>query len=138
MQLILSFLGGYAAENRGVDFVKYLAPALRARTRYLTGHREPHNQATLACTAPGAGQHRDYVSKIIRRQCDKEGYFFYFFKSDGNIFVCSSNYIAPGFRYVHNVIKQFCGRGRKYTGNVHRDITSKLSVNSTMFFSPYF
>jgi len=27
----------------------------------LTGHREPHNQATLACTAPGAGQHRDYA-----------------------------------------------------------------------------
>jgi len=25
----------------------------------LIGHREPYNQATLACTAPGAGQHRD-------------------------------------------------------------------------------
>jgi len=47
--------------NRGADYVKYLAPALRARTRYLTGHREPHNQATLACAAPGAGQHRDYA-----------------------------------------------------------------------------
>jgi len=57
--LICGVLGGCAAENRGADFVKYLAPALRARTRYLTGHREPHNQATLACAAPGAGQHRD-------------------------------------------------------------------------------
>jgi len=26
------------------------------------GHREPHNQTAFACTAPGAGQHRDYVS----------------------------------------------------------------------------
>jgi len=25
----------------------------------LTGHREPHNQTAFACTAPGAGQHRD-------------------------------------------------------------------------------
>ncbi|RLB76591.1 MAG: hypothetical protein DRH24_17630 [Deltaproteobacteria bacterium] len=57
--LILGVLGGCAAENRGADFVKYLAPALRARTRYLTGHREPHNQATLACAPPGAGQHLD-------------------------------------------------------------------------------
>ncbi|MDY6857667.1 MAG: hypothetical protein SWO11_23805, partial [Thermodesulfobacteriota bacterium] len=31
----------------------------RARTRYLTGHREPHNQTAFACAAPGAGQHRD-------------------------------------------------------------------------------
>ena len=53
-------LGGYAAENRGADYVKYLVPSLRARTRYLTGHREPLNQATLAYAAPGAGQHRDY------------------------------------------------------------------------------
>jgi len=51
--------GGFAAGNRGADFVKYLAPALRAGTRYLTGHRAPHNQASLACTARGAGQHRD-------------------------------------------------------------------------------
>jgi len=48
--------------NRGADFVKYLAPALRARTRYLTGHREPHNQATLACAPPGADQHRDWTA----------------------------------------------------------------------------
>jgi len=27
------------------------------------GHREPHNQTAFACTAPGAGQHRDYVFK---------------------------------------------------------------------------
>jgi len=53
--------GGSAAVNRGADYVKYLAPALRAGTRYLTRHREPHNQATLACTAPGAGQHRDII-----------------------------------------------------------------------------
>jgi len=52
-------LGGYAAENRGADYVKYLVPSLRARTRYLTGHREPHNQTAFACAAPGAGQHRD-------------------------------------------------------------------------------
>ena len=25
-----------------------------------TGHREPHNQTPFACTAPGAGQHRDW------------------------------------------------------------------------------
>ena len=58
--------GGCAAWNRGADFVKYLVPALRAGTRYLTGHREPHNQATLACAAPGAGQHRDWTLKIIK------------------------------------------------------------------------
>ena len=51
--------GGFAAVNRGADYVKHLVPSLRARTRYLTGHRKPHNQAELACTAPGAGQHRD-------------------------------------------------------------------------------
>jgi hypothetical protein len=51
--------GGYAAWNRGADFVQPLAPALRAGTRSWTGHRDPHNQAALACTAPGAGQHRD-------------------------------------------------------------------------------
>lgn len=54
--------------NRGADFVKYLAPALRARTRYLTGHRAPHNQASLACTAHGAGQHRDYGSRLDCRK----------------------------------------------------------------------
>ncbi len=53
--------GGFAAVNRGADYVKPLVPSLRARTRYLTGHRKPHNQAALACTAPGAGQHRDYA-----------------------------------------------------------------------------
>jgi len=51
--------GGFVAVNRGADCVQPLVPALRARTRYWTGHREPHNQATLACAAPGAGQHRD-------------------------------------------------------------------------------
>ena len=50
-----------AAVNRGADCVKYLAPALRARTRYLTGYREPHNQTAFACTAPGTGQHRDWA-----------------------------------------------------------------------------
>jgi len=45
-------LGGCAAENRGADCVKLLAPAPCARTRNWTGHREPHNQTTLACTAP--------------------------------------------------------------------------------------
>jgi hypothetical protein len=40
----LVVLGGCAAENRGADFVKLLVPSLRARTRSLTGHREPHNQ----------------------------------------------------------------------------------------------
>ncbi len=47
------------AVNRGADFVKHLVPSLRARTRYLTGHREPHSQTAFACTAHGAGQHRD-------------------------------------------------------------------------------
>jgi len=65
-RLISDVLGGCAAENRGADFVKYLVPSLRARTRYLTGHREPHNQAMLACAAPGAGQHRDYVPEKLR------------------------------------------------------------------------
>ena len=61
-QQVMSFVhGGSAAVNRGADFVQPLVPALRARTRYWTGHREPHNQAALACTAHGAGQHRDYV-----------------------------------------------------------------------------
>ena len=59
-QVIRAVLGGYASENRGADYV-YLVPALRAGTRYLTGHRVPRNQAALACTAPGAGQHRDYA-----------------------------------------------------------------------------
>ena len=40
--------GGYAAWNRGADYVKYLVPSLRAGTRYLTGRRELFNQATLA------------------------------------------------------------------------------------------
>jgi len=57
--------GGYAAVNRGADSVKCLVPSLRARTRHLTGHREPHNQATLACMAPGAGQHRDSAQIIL-------------------------------------------------------------------------
>jgi len=60
VRLISNVLGGCAAENRGTDFVKYLVPSLRARTRYLTGHREPYNQTAFACAAPGAGQHRDY------------------------------------------------------------------------------
>jgi hypothetical protein len=57
----LAVLGDCVAENRGADFVKYLVPALCARTRYLTRHREYHNQATLACAIPGAGKHRDYA-----------------------------------------------------------------------------
>ena len=52
--------------NRGADYVKHLVPSLRARTRHLTGHREPHNQATLARTAHGAGQHRDYTKGGIK------------------------------------------------------------------------
>jgi len=54
--------------NRGADFVKPLVPSLRARTRYLTGHRAPHNQASLACTAHGAGQHRDYMSNDLLKK----------------------------------------------------------------------
>jgi len=57
-------LGGCAAWNRGADFVQHLehlAPSLRAGTRSWTGHREPHNQTAFACTAHGAGQHRDYL-----------------------------------------------------------------------------
>jgi len=53
--------GGCAAWNRGADYVEYLVPALRAGTRYSTGHREPHNQTAFACAAHGAGQHRDYM-----------------------------------------------------------------------------
>ena len=48
------------ARNRGADCVKCLAPAPCAGTRHLTGHRAPHMQAALACTAPCAGQRRDY------------------------------------------------------------------------------
>jgi hypothetical protein len=40
--------GGFAAVNRGADFVKFLVPALRARTRNLTGHRTPINQTASA------------------------------------------------------------------------------------------
>ncbi len=57
--VIFAILGGFAAENRGADFVKYLVPALRARTRYLTGHRTPSNQTASVCSAHGAGQHRN-------------------------------------------------------------------------------
>ena len=53
-------LGGFAAENRGADYVQLLVPSLRARTRSWTGHREPHNQTSFACDAHGAGQHRDW------------------------------------------------------------------------------
>ena len=31
----------------------------RRESRCLTGHREPHSQTAFACTAHGAGQHRD-------------------------------------------------------------------------------
>ena len=51
--------GGCAAWNRGADYVQPLAPSLRAGTRSWTGHREPYNQTAFACTAHGAGQHRD-------------------------------------------------------------------------------
>jgi len=51
--------GGCAAVNRGADYVEHLAPALRAGTRYSTGHREPYNQTAFARTAHGAGQRRD-------------------------------------------------------------------------------
>jgi len=51
--------GGCAAVNRGADFVQLLVPSLRARTRSWTGHRAPYNQTAFACTAHGAGQHRD-------------------------------------------------------------------------------
>ena len=54
-------LGGFAAENRGADYVQLLVPSLRARTRSWTGHREPHNQTSFACEAHGAGQHRDWA-----------------------------------------------------------------------------
>ncbi len=52
--------GGCAAMNRGADSVQLLVPALRARTRRWTGHREPHKQTAFACEAHGADQHRDY------------------------------------------------------------------------------
>ena len=55
--------GDCVARNRGADLVKHLVPPLRAGTRYWTRHREHRNQAALACTAHGAGQHRDYYLK---------------------------------------------------------------------------
>jgi len=55
--------GGFAAVNRGADCVQPLVPALCARTRYWTGRCGLYNQAALACTAHGAGQHRDYGKK---------------------------------------------------------------------------
>ena len=58
----LNVLGDFVAKNRGADFVNLLALSLRARTRSLTRHRAPHNQAALACAAHGAGQLRDYVN----------------------------------------------------------------------------
>jgi len=36
--------GGFAAGNRGADFVQHLTP-LRAGTRYCTGHRTPISTA---------------------------------------------------------------------------------------------
>jgi len=32
-----------------------------------SGHRDPVDQNAFACTAPGAGQHRDYVKTISFR-----------------------------------------------------------------------
>jgi len=55
--------GGCTAWNRGADFVQLLVPLLRARTRSWTGHHEHYNQATLACNAHDAGQHRDSAEK---------------------------------------------------------------------------
>ena len=34
-------------------------------THRSTGHREPHNQTAFACTAHGAGQHRDSTAKQV-------------------------------------------------------------------------
>jgi len=53
--------------NKGVksSFFTDNAPALRAGTRYLTGHRAPHNQASLACMAHSAGQHRECAEGAI-------------------------------------------------------------------------
>ena len=58
--LVMVVHGGFAAVNRGADFVKYLIPSLRLPIRYLTRHRAQCRQASLARTAHGAGQHRDY------------------------------------------------------------------------------
>jgi len=60
--------GGCAARNRGADYVEHLVPSLRAGTRNSTGHREPHNQTAFACTAPGAGQHRDWCLPRRKRR----------------------------------------------------------------------
>jgi hypothetical protein len=62
--LILIVLGDCVAENRGADFVQHLVPAPCARTRHWTGQQNPYNQAALACTAPAAGQRRDYGVEI--------------------------------------------------------------------------
>jgi hypothetical protein len=40
--------GDFVAGNRGADFIQHLAPALRARTKYWTGHRTPINQTASA------------------------------------------------------------------------------------------
>jgi hypothetical protein len=40
--------GGFAAVNRGADYVQLLVPSLRARTRSWTGHRTPINQTAFA------------------------------------------------------------------------------------------
>ena len=53
---------------RGADCVQLLVPALRARTRSWTGHREPHKQTAFACEAHGAGQHRDSTTDRFNEQ----------------------------------------------------------------------
>ena len=76
--LMPNVLGGFAAENRGADYVQLLVPSLRARTRSWTGHREPHNQTSFACEAHGAGQHRDSTEtkKYLHVNINKLSFFY--------------------------------------------------------------
>jgi len=55
--------------------------------RNLTGHREPHNQATLACAAPGAGQHRELCTERIMSMPTILlifGWRLFFYANEGN------------------------------------------------------
>ena len=49
--------GGFAARNRGADYVEYLAPIARAGREQASGLLPPDVLA---------GQHRDYVSNEIK------------------------------------------------------------------------
>jgi len=59
--------GGFAARNRGADYVEYLAPSLRAGTRYSTRLRAPGVNRPPACSHPTCSR---VSTAIIRKVID--------------------------------------------------------------------